>query len=237
MTISSSPNPDSQSSLAICGRRAQGPRLRHLARTLYLILCVSLIAACDSPAPTVPPDSGLFSDDFSRDAGLWETFDEEANASANIADGRMLVTVNTPSTVTFTVAAVNLSDFNLTVTTTQLGGGLANGYGIIFHYLDPQNFYRFDISGDSLWGFSRRQNDQWIQIVELTSSPAIRPGYESNALQIITRNNTFEFYANGALLGSATDSHLTLGRIGLFASTFDDSNTQIAFDDLKIVNP
>jgi predicted small lipoprotein YifL len=218
MTISSSPS-------------------RDLFKTLWLALCLSILAACGAPEPTIPPGNDVFSDDFSKDAGLWETFDADSNASARIADGRMLITVAQPSIVTFTVAAVNLNDFNLTVTTSQLGGGLANGYGIIFHYLDPQNFYRFDISGDGMWAFSRRHDDQWVHIVELTPSPAIHTGYAANVLRVIARDSTFEFYANGVLLDTITDNNLTLGRIGLFASTFDDATTQVAFDDLTIVNP
>ena len=205
----------------------------------FFVLALSLfaLAACDAPGPTAVPGDTIFSDDFSQDSGLWETFDEGGSASAAISDGRMVITVNTPSTVGFTFAAINVSDFKLMVTSTQLSGSLANGYGVIYHYLDENNFYRFDISGDGQWALSRRQNEQWIPIVTLTPSPAIHTGYEANRLQIVVRGSNFEFYANDTLLGTVSDSNLTLGRIGLFASTFDEASTQVAFDDLKIVNP
>jgi hypothetical protein len=196
-----------------------------------------LLAACDSPAPTSSAGSELFKDDFSQDSGLWEIFSDENGASAAIADGHMVITVAAPSTVGFSIAVINLTDFDLTVTTTQISGGLANGYGVIFRYIDQNNFYRFDISGDGLWGVSRRLKDQWVPILELTASSAIQTGYASNALRLVARGGQFEFYANGVLLGQAADANLPVGRIGLFASTFDDPNTRASFDDLVIVSP
>lgn len=212
------------------------PFMRSALLTLAL-LCLLVLAACGDPTPTPNIGPELFKDDFSQDSGNWETFANEDGASAVIADGHLSLTIAQPSTVGFSVAAINLIDFDLTVTTAQVSGGPANGYGVIFRFIDEQNFYRFDISGDGLWGVSRRLQDQWLPIFELTASPAIQTGYAANTLRLAARGDKFEFYANGVLLGQVTDANLAVGRIGLFASTFDDPNTQVTFDDLKIVNP
>ena len=247
----SQPNPKSASENSLNARvLAGGPTARTRLRSnfqtgskqLRIVLAVSLIslllAACDDgPAPTSSAGSELFKDDFSQDSGLWEIFTGENGASVAIADERMGITVAAPSTVGVSIAAINLTDFDLTVTTTQISGGLANGYGVIFRYIDENNFYRFDISGDGLWGVSRRLEDQWIPIVELTASSAIQTGYASNTLRVVARGDRFEFYANGVLLGQAANANLPVGRIGLFASTFDDPDTHVSFDDLVIVSP
>lgn len=211
-------------------------------KQLRIVLAVSLLglllAACDDgPAPTSSAGSELFKDDFSQDSGLWEIFSGENGASVAIANGHMEITVTTKAIVGVSIAVINLTDFDLTVTTTQISGGLANGYGVIFRYVDENNFYRFDISGDGLWGVSRRLDEQWIPIVGLTASPAIQTGYASNTLRLVARGDQFEFYANGVLLGQAADANLPVGRIGLFAGTFDDPNTQVSFDALVIVSP
>ncbi|MBI3242381.1 MAG: hypothetical protein HYZ49_08820 [Chloroflexi bacterium] len=204
---------------------------------LIPLVFLPLFTACASPTPTPIKTADLFTDDFSQDAGNWETFADENGAAAAIADGKLALTITRASTVGFSVAAINLANFDLTITTAQISGGLANGYGIIFRYIDEENFYRFDISGDGLWGVSRRLKDQWLPIAELTASPAIQTGHAANTLRLVARSDQFEFYVNGVLLGQLTDANLPVGRIGLFASTFDDPNTQVAFDDLKIVNP
>ena len=201
-----------------------------------VIFAALVLAACDSPALTPSRSPDLFRDDFSQDIGLWETFDEP-NAATQIADGRLAIAISAADTVAFSLAAINLTDFDLTVATSLTGGGFANGYGVIFRYIDNNNFYRFDISGDGLWGVSRRQDDRWISIVELEPSQAINTGPALNTLRIVARGDDFVFYANGTELGQVTDSNLPVGRIGLFASTFDDPNTQVSFDNLNIVQP
>lgn len=206
-------------------------------RTVFLFIAAALLlAACDSPALTPSRSPDLFRDDFSQDIGLWETFDEP-NATTQIADGRLAIAISAADTVAFSLAAINLTDFDLTVATSLTGGGFANGYGVIFRYIDNNNFYRFDISGDGLWGVSRRQDDRWISIVELEPSQAINTGPALNTLRIVARGDDFVFNANGTELGQVTDSNLPVGRIGLFASTFDDPNTQVSFDNLNIVQP
>lgn len=209
---------------------------------LLITLCVAL-AACNTvePLPTLAPKPATpaadsFQDDFSKDLGIWQTF-VEAKAAAEIADGHLSITVKEPFTVSLSIATLNLNDFDLSVVTTQKSVGAANGYGVIFRYIDNQNFYRFDIGGDSTWAVSRRMREQWIHLSELKSSSAIKPNPSSNTLRIVARGDAFEFYANGTLLGTINDSNLPIGRIGLFASTFDDPKTQVMFDNMRVVKP
>jgi hypothetical protein len=179
----------------------------------------------------------LFYDDFSQNRGLWEIF-TEADATAQIDNGQMDLTITQPSKVALAMSALNVADFDLSVSSTLTGGGLTNSYGLVFRYIDNGNFYRLDLTGDGLWGVSRRLNDQWISMVDLKSSPAIQAGLaKPNALRILARGGTFMFYANGTLLGSISDNNLPVGRIGLFASTFDDPTVQVGFDNVRVTKP
>ncbi|MBI5293218.1 MAG: hypothetical protein HY872_15185 [Chloroflexi bacterium] len=205
-----------------------------------LLLCaamaVTALAACNSPSPTAPAPAKDFHDTFAQDLGLWETF-TEGNASAAITGGQLVITVAAPSSVGLSLCALNVSDFDLTVTASQASGGAGNSLGAILRYTTPGNFYRFDVTGDGLWGFSRRQNNDWVRIVGLTQSSAINTGGGANLLRVTAHGSRFEFYANGALLGRATDTNETVGRVGLFAASFDDPNIQAAFDDITVSLP
>jgi hypothetical protein len=205
---------------------------------LARLLLVLLLAACQpTPAPSPTPVLPLFYDDFSQNRGLWEIFSED-NASAKIANGQMDMTINQPSSVALAMSALNVSDFDLSVSSTLSGGGLTNSYGLVFRYLDNENFYRLDLTGDGLWGVSRHLNDQWVSIVDLKTSPAIQPGLaKTNVIRILAHNSSFMFYANGTLLGSISDNNLPVGRIGLFASTFNDPTVQVGFDNVRVVKP
>ena len=209
---------------------------------LLISLCLTLAACTTSqPLPTLAAKPATrivdsFQDDFSKDLGVWQTF-VEAKAAIAIVDGHLSITVKEPFTVSLSIAAINLNDFDLSVVTTQTSVGTANGYGVIFRYIDDKNFYRFDIGGDSQWAVSRRMREQWIHLSELKSSSAIKPSPTPNTLRIVAHGDAFEFYTNGILLGKINDSNLAIGRIGLFASTFDDAKTQVMFDNVKVVKP
>lgn len=201
-----------------------------------LFLLVILLAACQ-PTPSPTPVLPLFYDDFSQNRGLWEIF-SEADAKAQIDNGQMDLTITQPGKIALAMSALNVADFDLSVSSTLTGGGLTNSYGLVFRYIDNGNFYRLDLTGDGLWGVSRRLNDQWISMVDLKASPAIQVGLtKPNALRILARGGTFMFYANGTLLGSVSDNNLPVGRIGLFASTFDDPTVQVGFDNVRVVKP
>jgi hypothetical protein len=206
----------------------------------YCVLIIALcLAACEAALATPTPDATreLFKDDFSQDRSLWEMF-EEPTGNAYIADGSMIISASSPWSVSFSVAAINLADFDLSVNAARQNGEAENSYGIIFRYIDEENFYRLDFTGDGLWGVSRRRGDQWISILELQSSPAIRtePGAANN-LRIVGKAKDFTFYANGIQLGMITDNNLPVGRIGLFASTFAGTLIEASFDDIKVVIP
>ncbi|MBM4422881.1 MAG: hypothetical protein FJ030_05745 [Chloroflexi bacterium] len=205
-------------------------------RVASLLVAAIALAACGTatPTPYVAPD--LFSDDFSQDSGLWETF-AEPDAKAQIAEGHLSILIAEETTVAFSLAAINLDDFDLTVAASLPNDGSTSSYGVIFRYIDGGNFYRFDITGDGLWGFSRRQDDQWISIIELQASSAIQIGAGTNVLRLVARESDFAFFANGAELGRVADDSLSVGRIGLFASTFDSANARVDFDDLRVVKP
>lgn len=208
-----------------------------MKKQLLLLAFALTLAACSTPVvqPT-PISSDTFEEDFSKDTGIWQTF-TETGGSAKIVDGQMDIVVGSPFTVSLSIAALNLADFDLTLITTPIINGTANGYGVIFRYLDLQNFYRFDVGGDGKWGVSRRLRDQWLHLSELKVSPAIKTGTTPNTLRIVARADKFEFYANGTLLGTISDANLPLGRIGIFASTFDDAKTEIKFDNIRVSKP
>ena len=132
-------------------------------RLLFRMFAAALLAACGAATPSPPTSTQLFQDDFSSDLSLWELFNEPG-ASSQITDGQLVITLTNPSVVAFSIAAINVTDFDLRVNSVFTGGGLTNSYGVVFRYTDSQNFYRLDLTGDGLWGVSRRYNDQWISL-------------------------------------------------------------------------
>lgn len=207
-------------------------------RTCLFLLVLLCLTGCTAEGTATPnPTQALFRDDFSQDRLLWDVF-AEADGQAQIADGLMTISVSAPWSVAFSMAAINVSDFDVTVKAILETGEPTNSYGIVFRYVDERNFYRLDLTGDGLWGVSRRHDDQWISMMELETSPAIRtePG-AVNTLRIVGKDKDFVFYSNGIILGNASDNNIPVGRLGLFASTFDGTTIQVHFDDMTVVQP
>jgi hypothetical protein len=195
------------------------------------------LAACDLNLATPTPAPPLFSDNFSQDRGFWDLF-VESGATSQLVGGQLAVSVTKPGAVALSVSAINVSDFDVTVTATFAAGDPTNSYGVVFRYLDNENFYRFDLTGDGLWGVSRRTGDQWISIIDLQKTPALHPGRgQTNVLRIVARGADFTFFANGLPVGSVHDNNLPIGRIGLFVSSFDQPAIQVDFDDVRLTKP
>jgi hypothetical protein len=215
-------------------------------RLVHLIALALVLAACATPtatpagpgqAATSNPSAQLFSDDFSQDNGLWEVFTEE-NASAQIINGQLSLSVAAPDSVVVSVLALTVTDFDLTLTATFNAGDPANSYGLIFRYLDNANFYRLDLTGDGLRSISRRAQEQWVALTDLQANPAIQTGPgASNTIRLTGQADLFTVYANNTLLGSVSDNNLPAGRLGVCASTFDDPTMQVSFDAINITKP
>lgn len=208
-----------------------------LVRGALLALILASLAACGVDLSTPTPEPPLFSDNFNQDRGFWDLF-TEPGASAQLVGGQLALTVSKPGAVALSISAINVSDFDVSVTATLASGDPTNSFGLVFRYIDNGNFYRFDLTGDGLWGISRRMGDQWISIIDLQKSAVLHPGVgQTNFLRLVARAADFTFYANGSPLGSVHDNNLPIGRIGLFASSFDQPAIQVDFDDVNLVKP
>jgi hypothetical protein len=174
-----------------------------------------------------------YSDDFSTATGDWRIGADEKSTS-NYKDGQYHITVVKDYLVAWENPRKNLDDFALEVEATQVEGPDNNQYGVILRYIDRDNFYRFGISGTGDYMFSKLENGVWSTLVERTESSAIRRGNATNVIRVVCQGDTFTFFVNGVELDSYTDSAFAAGDIGLFASTFEEGNVHISFDNLQV---
>lgn len=126
----------------------------------------------------------------------------------------------------------------------------ANTFGIILRYTqttvkgkDVEKFYTFEIlneTGNYQYGFYKYDSTllhPWTQI-----GKAIKPGKELhgghgptsiNTIRVLAAGNTFTFYVNGQQIGTAKDSFLQSGSMGMLVN---HKGTEVAFSNMLITH-
>ncbi len=132
---------------------------------------------------------------------------------------------------------VTQGDADVQVTAQMVTTGQNTGYGIVLRRASQGNFYSFEVTPDGQWAFLKWVNSNGSFVSNLQSSAAINTGNgATNQLRVVAVGSQFTFYVNGVLVGSATDSTYSQGRVGVVD---DDSNStsEIIFTNFAVYQP
>ncbi|MCS7222019.1 MAG: hypothetical protein RML36_05725 [Anaerolineae bacterium] len=172
--------------------------------------------------------------DFRREDDIWSTESDES-AARFLERGAYHIRVEAENQIAWTNADVELSDFYLEVETAHVAGSLDNEFGVLFRYVDSENFYMFSISSDGYYRLQKLVNDEWETIIRWTPSRLIRTGEESvNRLGLLAYGTRIILLVNGEVLDEAEDDTFISGNIGLVVGAFGESGVEIAFDNLNV---
>ena len=193
----------------------------------------------DTSASTQPPEArptGLalvYEDDFSDSFGGWDdAFDEYTRKV--YGNNRYNIEVNASNLVAWGLANRIVSDFEVEVEAKQEDGSEENSYGLLFRFQDRDNFYRFDISGDGYYLFSKFVNGEWVTLVDWAESEFINTGNVPNILKVSAFGPNITLSVNGQQLTTLVDDSIERGNFGFFARTFAEPVSWVSFDNLKM---
>jgi hypothetical protein len=175
----------------------------------------------------------LYSDDFSDPGSGWD-IRQGSDASTVYQNGKYHITVNEIDWVAWGNPGHYFTDFVLEVDATQVSGTDDNDFGVLLRYVDVDNFYRFEISGDGYYSFDLMQDDEWITLIDWHDTPAIRQGNNTNTITVVCKGDRFTFYVNGQYLDEYRDGTFPSGDIGLLAGTIEEAPVHIAFDNISV---
>jgi len=195
-------------------------------------------------------------------ASDWQQY--EGRVAAQIADGRVIVSNGVSNNVAFSISEPHFADFDLRAEAQAVSGPLDNGYGVIFRYRDPENFYLFLVSSDGFYQVTRVLDGMQRELSAWADSPVIRQGLnEANYLRVAARGDQFAFYINnervqlcipsdpeaistyrtglgcigGTMEDTLTDSSLPIGQVGVVAMSLGEPDVEAAFDNLIVFSP
>jgi hypothetical protein len=206
---------------------------------IALLVLILLLAGCNRATIGEKLPSGiLYQDNFDADTGNW-LLESDMDANSSFAEGRLQLEITDSNLIAWAeLKERQFDDFVLRVDATQLAGPDNNSYGVIMRMKSSSAYYRFDISGDGYYAFTRRDEDDggtWVWITEdWLESEAIHKGNSTNKIKIDAQKSHFSFYVNDQLIAEADDDTYRSGLIGLNAGSFHESGVKIGFDNLTV---
>ncbi len=123
--------------------------------------------------------------------------------------------------------------FETTFTMPNCNG--SDRFGLVIRWIHPNVFYYLGVTCDGTWGFSLyNQVNQTIDLVTYTENDALNPVSESNRIGILATDNSFDFYINGTLVGSAThDGIQKAGPFGFVSMSTGTKDFKTLIDKLE----
>lgn len=201
----------------------------------------------DEPLPEVQqaPSDVLFQDDFSDTASGWDRFSDQ-DGLTDYENGGYRIYVNKPEYTFWSNPGLGNtlpSDVRAEVDATKIGGPDLNDLGLICRYSGSggsANFYEFIISSDGYAGIvlvTESSQEVISADGQLQSFDAIHQGDTTNHIMVECIGSTLTLYVNDTMLTSVSDSTLSGGDVGLFASTYDETGVDILFDNFLVTQP
>lgn len=128
------------------------------------------------------------------------------------------------------------SNIDVKVDMDTLSGALGTPHGIVFRHNSNPDRYEFDVDPYGHWVFFKCLAAQHtcLKVVDYRANSAIHPGLHTvNTLEVIAAGTHFTFMVNGTQVGTADDSALSVGAVGLAGN----ESSEVVFSNLKISAP
>jgi hypothetical protein len=205
----------------------------------FLLLVLIMFVSCSDMQLAIPGVAKpLFREEFVLgQTGAWD-LESDDSGSTTIVPEQLLIEINEPQLVQYaTLTEPVLSDFSLEVDGRILSGSPQSSYGILFRMQGPEQFYRFEVTGDGTYILERHEEGggRALFMGDWLDSAFINQGINAvNRLGIDAQGPSISLFVNGELIEQVADNAYSSGQIALDAGTFDMAPLQVAFDNLTI---
>jgi hypothetical protein len=174
------------------------------------------------------------SDDFSADQEFWRTL-YDGDTSRYFKSGRFYIVVDIADTVAYARGDTTVDDFYAEVDTFHIAGNLSNQLGLIFRYVDENNFYFFAIGHDGYYALLKLEDNSWSNLVSWTESDAVNSGSAArNRVAVLVEGPEITVLVNDEIVAEVEDHSFTTGQIALTAGTYEQPGVEVAFDNFAL---
>jgi|GEM_PF-407234 len=184
-------------------------------------------------------------DDSDATRGFWDITDTD-NMQRHVTPHGTLVLTNlvagTATTTLFEPMYSYDSDFRIVLEMFLTEDSpSSSGYGIVFRYIDEDNYNVFAIDGRGRYSIWVRENGSWRELRGLaeswTESPAINPVGNLNVVSVEVHQDSLIGIVNGETVVEIADSTFETGAVGIYTATpnRDDSIAEVEVEAFSIV--
>jgi len=179
-----------------------------------------------------------FSDEFRRDNGEWFTESDE-DITYEYAGRTLHIIVNSENrlgwTFNSTIEALAPVDYLVEVDVEQVAGPDDAELGLIFRFVDEENFYFFAVSNLGTYSLWKLMDNEWEALINWTETTVLQTDAEAiNRLSVLTEGSQFTLLVNDVALAQVEDDTFATGPVGLMVGTFDEVGVDVAFDNLDL---
>lgn len=193
-----------------------------------------------APSATVPVSAAaniLFADDFSDPASGWPTIQNDRGGYGYRQDGYHIYVSQINAALWATTNRQD-GDAQISVDARPLSATGSGYYGLLCRIQDNDNFYYFVVQNNGDFTIGKYKNAEFQSLTQgWQQNSAIRTGGQSNRLTAECAGNSLRFYANGTLLGEATDTDFASGFNGLVVAALDSQGFEVIFNNFLIAKP
>jgi hypothetical protein len=214
-------------------------RLNKIALFVVVIFLTALACALPGGNSSSSDPNVLFQDDFSSTDSGWEQISRDETGITDYDQGGFRIQVLQPHYDYWVNPGLSFTDVSIEADAKKIGGPEDNDFGLICRYSDANNFYVFLAASDGYFAIGKYTNDNFEIIGGdyLQETDTVKSGDATNHLRADCVGSTLTMYINGTQVQQVTDSEHTSGDVGLIASTYDTSGTDILFDNFIVRKP
>jgi hypothetical protein len=193
------------------------------------------LTSTSTPMPTRVPVV-LYSDDFSNRLSGWLVSNYNNNGGKyQYSGGQYVISRPKGNWINWACANRSFTDAVITIDTILVSGsGNQIGPAILWRYVDTNNFYYFELTGDGEYVLDKEVKGVWQNLRKWTFSSAINKAQQINNITISFGGGTSAIYINGTYVTNLQDTEFTTGDICLGAASSDTSAVEVSFDNLVI---
>lgn len=189
-----------------------------------LALVAALALGWRSPTPRRAPD--WLGDDLAwrqRGAGLVTATRDGYQMRLSQPDQRSWIIADQP-----------FANFDLEIDTRAMAANQDVGYGVLFRYQDPENFYLFAIGNDGYYSIALVHDGDLAPLRAWQQWPHVHRGESTNRLRVQCNGVFCRFFINGEFTAEINANTFRTGRVGLWAQNFSNDSLDVVYENIRL---